>query len=96
MENNYDKELKIGDKVKVINYGHLIWYNTENIMWKQMENKPKIYSQIGNIAYQDINPYIVGKEGVISEISSHIPRMYSVDGIEEKAAWYNEDQLEKL
>lgn len=74
--------MKVGDKVRVVKYGHIL------IMGE--------YEQSLGFPYKyDINPSIIGKEGVIVEIktSKDLPTQYELSGIPEKVAWYNEDQL---
>ncbi len=68
----------IGDKVRIINYGHHIWERGE---WD------------GKIKMIDLSPDLVGKEGIVSKatLTQGIPQ-YAVDGLR-KHAWYNEDQL---
>jgi len=82
-----------GDKVRIINYGHPIWVS------KNSEFKPgwPIISEDENIIHYDSLPEIVGKEGVISKTTITQERpYYAIEGISEKHAWYNEDQLELI
>jgi hypothetical protein len=74
-------KFKVGDKVKVVKYGHIIHHYK---------------SETGNWAAEDISPDIVGKEGVVREVSNSQPGWvtYALDGIPEKTAWYNQNQLE--
>lgn len=84
---------KIGDKVRIVNYGHLIYESSKN------ENplKFKTISDDGNIRIMDMLPEIVGKEGVIVDISETQGEVsYAIDGIVGKHAWYNEDQIELI
>ena len=70
-------ELIVGDKVRVVNYGSLIWDCTGS-----------------NPTTTDISEGAIGKEGVVVKISES--GKYAVDGIPEKYAWYNDDQLELI
>ncbi len=72
---------KIGDKVKVINYGSLLWQR----------------NSVGNISILDIRPGVIGKEGVIckADLTQGKPT-YAIDGIPEKHSWYDEEQLEMV
>lgn len=81
---------KIGDKVKIANYGHAIWEN-KNQPFGEGHNFPTI-SEDENIRWIDIKPELVGKEGVVSKvgITQGIPE-YSIEGI---GSWYSEKQLE--
>lgn len=58
--------------------------------------KPKnIISENYYFWHCDICPQIVGKIGIIDkvQVTQGIP-MYAINGIKEKYAWYNEDQIE--
>lgn len=79
--------MKIGDRVKVVHYGHLLISYKE--MPYQLMNKG-----VGMYRY-DVLPDIVGKEGVIEAIDRDTGQFIIV-GIDEKAAWYNESQLEMI
>lgn len=81
-------KFKIGDKVKVIKYGSLLW------RFKSEENMPtaRIYREEGNVEWIDINPQIIGKEGIVASVGTYV----AVDGIPEKFAWYDEEQLELI
>lgn len=72
----YKPELKVGDKVKVIRYGHIYWSSIN-----------------GKLVPTDMSPHLIGKIGVIDKISGN---HYSVEGIKEKHAWYDYQQLMKL
>ena len=82
-------KFKVGDKVKVVNYGHLIWMSDEmaNLM-----REPKPIPSKGEYAY-DLNPSVVGKGGVVKGVDSK-GYSYALDGIAGKTAWFEEDQLE--
>lgn len=108
---------KVGDKVRVIKYGHPIYTNKDTYYKMQeyfhtqpsfieilmgWEHKPTSYSKTPpkyiiwedeNTFTLDMSPEIVGKEGVIDGI---LGGKYSVYGIKEKHAWYNEEQLELI
>jgi hypothetical protein len=74
-------KLKVGDKVRVINYGSLLWEN----------------DKYGNLTTFDMSPELIGKEGVVSKVTkTQGVTEYAVDGIPEKHAWYDRDQLERL
>jgi hypothetical protein len=63
-------KFNIGDKVKIVNYGH--------------------DSTIG-----DLMPELIGREAIVKKCNkSQGDNMYGLHGIEEKTAWYYEDQLE--
>jgi len=88
---------KIGDKVRIVNYGHLMW---------TIQNQPNESSFIetlpvsviyGDLVWFDVNHGIVGKEGVVSDVSitQGVPQ-YSIKGIPEKNSWYSEGQMELI
>lgn len=79
----------IGDKVKVVNYGHLIWAHKDSVMNLSFP----VVKVGGNITWMDMNISIVGKEGIVSKVSGS---GYALEGIPEKHAWYYEDQLEMV
>ena len=75
------KKLKVGDRVRVINYGALLWEN----------------DKYGNLITFDMNPELIGKEGVVSKVTkTQGVTEYAVDGIPQRHAWYDRGQLERL
>ena len=79
----------IGDKVKIVNYGSLLWES------KDVKPSFKVLSVDEDGTYWcDMNPELVGKEGLVCKVSmtQGFPS-YALDGIS-KYAWYNEEQLE--
>jgi len=89
-------KFKIGDRVKVINYGHLIWSSYPNPRWVLHSRHYTGISTTGKRLYYnmyDMSPELVGRIGVVSDISNNT---YAIEGIPGKCAWYNEDQLRKL
>jgi hypothetical protein len=84
--------MKIGDKVEIIKYGHIL-FTEDDLPFKK----------ISGLRYKftyDLLPQVVGKTGVIDAIDFYYIRpneiLYSVLGIPEKHFWYNESQLKKL
>ena len=70
----------IGDKVKIVKYGHPYWVNKDgDIIVKDMS--PELIGQKGLV--DEVT------------ITQGIP-MYAIDGIKGKHAWYNEDQMELI
>lgn len=90
MENRIPK-YKIGDKVRVINYGHLIWEN-KNV--EQPMLNFAVIQEDETFRYLDIMPERVGKVGIIEQVKNtqNIPS-YSIASI---GAWLNESQLELI
>lgn len=83
----------IGDKVKVVSYGHPIWVNKNS----GMEMNFPIISEDDKVVWYDINGGVVGKIGIVEKVKETQGILgYSLSGIPEKSAWYNEDQLEAV
>ncbi len=80
---------KIGDKVRIINYGHPIWESKS--FYKESTSKHIIYED-EELRWIDISPNIVGKEGIVEKVDvvQGTPQ-YSIKGI---GAWYFEEQME--
>jgi len=85
----------IGDKVKIVNYGHPIWES--KICPKQERlDFPVIYED-GAFRYLDMSPKLIGKIGIIEKVDVVQGKpQYAINGIPEKHAWYSEDQLELI
>lgn len=86
---------KEGDKVKIIKYGHLIWF-FKNIDQPSFLSSAPVYSENDNVKWIDISPEMIGKEAIIGEvtITQGIPK-YALLGVN-KTAWYTEEQLELI
>ena len=73
-------KFKIGDMVMVINYGSIFW---------KFDG--------GKTFEMDSCPNLIGKVGIIVEATkTQNINQYSIEGIPEKYAWYNEEQLEMV
>jgi hypothetical protein len=69
----------IGDKVRVVNFGNIVWYRTED----------------GKYFKKDIASEVIGQIGIIDSKHDVQGKMnYSIDGIAGKHAWYISEQLE--
>mgnify|MGYP001003825553 FL=1 len=79
---------KMGDKVRVINYGALLWDRNGKLPFKKMKlSTDEVY-------LYDIMPELVGKEGIVDKVSVTQGIVgYALNNIPEKYAWYHEDQL---
>lgn len=91
----HETKFKLGDKVRVICYGGLMWQN------KHHEPEPitsyPLLSEDENIRVYDTDPGLIGKEGIISKAQkSQGKDQYSIDGIPGKIAWYDNGQLELI
>jgi hypothetical protein len=82
-----------GDKVRVIKYGHPYWsYEQEPASAKVIS-----YDKDNHRGVYDMSPELVGKEGIISEVTkTQGVYQYSISGIPGKSAWYFEEQLELI
>jgi len=88
-----ETKFKVGDQVKIINYGHPIWaHNSETmpisfpVIW--VGDDTKVY---------DMSPELIGQTGVIDKVNiTQGKDGYSINGINGKLDWYNNDQLEFL
>lgn len=91
MEN---QKYKVGDEVKIVKYGALIWEN-KNVK-EPKSSLPLIYED-ENIRWLDLCPEVVGQTGIVvkSTMTQKKP-LYAIDGIEGKGAWYCEEQMEKI
>ncbi len=94
MENKFN----VGDKVRIVNYGHLIWENKKAEEYKE-KTSFKIYSEDESLRYLDIHSEMVGKEGIISNVhnnqySLHFDQNNQERGL--KTSWYHENQLELI
>lgn len=97
-------KFKIGDKVRVINYGHKMWMHKDVINHPQWHKDTPILKEEENILWCDVEPSLVGKIGEIREVvqvkrisadgNEESVGQYSINGIPQKVAWYQEDQLE--
>jgi hypothetical protein len=120
---------KIGDKVEVIKYGHLMFINKKHYLETQKslyeignkktelelkwifgqnttytpppftaKNKPdNIISETDTLWWVDMQPELVGKKGIISNISNRQGySIYSIKGIKGKNSWYDEEQLKRI
>lgn len=101
-----ESKFKEKDKVKIIKYGHTAWVHKSE--WQKyldagftFDQKPKHLlgeypTETDDIIYwYDTMPELVGKEGVVDEVSLVQGKYeYSLTNISGKLAWYDEGQLE--
>lgn len=80
-------KFKVGDIVRVVNYGHLIW---------------DINASNDGIIDVDINPEIVGRRGIIVKAYTtqgndrYAIELDLINGSRGKYAWYDNEQLELI
>lgn len=84
----------IGDKVRIVEYGHLIW---ENKNFDQPKLSFPVYVEDDAMRWLDMSPHLVGQEGIIQKVTiTQGQPQYAIDGIPQKHAWYDEQQLEMI
>lgn len=86
-----EKEFEIGDSVKVVKYGSLMW-TSRNSNYKL---PCPIVSITNHLIFYDRSPDLVGQNGIIREISHTGQSVkYALEGVRGKTAWYDKEQLE--
>ena len=81
-DNVSSSDIGIGSTVEVVKYGHVIWRREEG------EDKLTPY---------DMLPDIVGMRGIVRKVINQQGRKkFAVDGIHDKSAWYDQQQLKKI
>jgi hypothetical protein len=88
-----ETNFKLGDQVRVVKYGHLIWRNKLETI--EFPLRFPIISEDENTLVLDMSPEMVGQVGIINTTSkTQGIDSYSLSGLKGKCAWYNNDQLE--
>ncbi len=94
---------KVGDKVRIVKYGHwFLIHKSEQALYYEAGFTSKqipdnIIKETENTYWVDMRPELVGQIGTIRTISiTQGITSYSLNGIEDKVAWYNADQLEHV
>lgn len=90
----------IGDKVKIVNYGHLVWITKEaqkmyfEAGYSKNEIPQNLIFEEEGMYYYDLSPDLIGKIDIIREITvtQGVPK-YSLD---KNGSWYSEKQLELI
>lgn len=92
--------LKVGDKVRIINYGHQVWwFKSDWDAWQQLMGKvkaePYAKSDDGKMIFLDLAPERVGREDIITK---HTEPQYGFHryALDKNGAWYSKDQLELI
>lgn len=83
---------KAGNKVTIVNYGHLTWIN------KKLSTAKLSFPLIGedeNFSWHDMSPEMVGQNGIVVEakMTQGIP-CYAIHFEKGRSAWYDEKQME--
>lgn len=90
------KPFQIGNKVEIVNYGHLFWINNRELEDRgYKKKKPYRTDKATNTSWFDNQPQLVGRIGTITGISNTQTGswIYRLDDIPEKVAWYDHEQL---
>ena len=83
---------KVGDKVRVVNYGHSVWEHKS-----VGESSLPLIKEYESVRFVDLQPYLIGQQGVVGSVVIRQERpSYVIEGISGKSAWYYEDQLEAV
>lgn len=89
-------KFNIGDKVKVIKYGSLMWISKKATIEMEAFKDYLAYSEDDKTKVIDMYPDLIGKEGIVDSFhESQGSYQYSIYG-PWKHAWYNESQLELI
>lgn len=81
---------KVGDKVEIVNYGHLI-FESKNV--KERMSFPLI-KETEKLRWLDMSADLVGQEGIVEEVSTSGENpSYVIRGVKGKSAWYDEGQM---
>ena len=88
----------IGDKVRIVNYGHPIMQVIQKNKKDKLERLPyPLIFEDESVLWLDMSPGIVGLTGIVCEVSmTQGTPQYAIDGIPEKTAWYSESQMEMI
>ncbi len=88
----------IGDKVRIVNYGHPIWINKladeYHFNDEGLSSLPTI-DEDEQFKWKDLRPELVGVEGIVTGLSSD-KKQYSLDTNRGAMAWFGEGQLELI
>lgn len=80
--------MDVGDKVKIVNYGCLVWER------KNGDTPPNPIYETEYIYAIDVHRELVGKESVVTEVKKgYTANFYKLENM---SGYYSEIQLEKL
>jgi len=82
----------VGDKVKIVNYGHAVWENKEH---DKYPSRLPLIKEDKHLRWVDMSHEVIGQSGIVVEVKDvqGTPN-YAIDGIKGKHAWYTEDQMQ--
>ena len=84
-------KFKLGDKVKIVNYGAIVW-TSKRLSKSVIPDSYKFLEENDTVFVYDTNPDLVGQEGIVEKVSGN---QYALQG-PYIHAWYNEEQLELI
>jgi hypothetical protein len=93
--------MELGDKAKIVKYGHLIFFSKEPRHAEQVERFAKsfpIYKEGEDFYYFDIRPELVNEEvKIVNKVTSGGVSKYAVEfNTGNRISWLHGDQLEKI
>lgn len=72
-----ESKFKVGDRVRIVKYGHLIWANKSNrTTFNAVKAMGKTYKETKKVLYVDIRPEHIGKETVITKVITNRGKIY--------------------
>jgi len=93
--------MEIGDRIKIVNYGHIILFSKQERHREDRERVAKSFPLIKeteDFYYYDMRPELIGTEGkIVNKMHSQGSNRYSVqfdDG--NRISWFSDKQVEKL
>ena len=95
------EELKVGDRVEIVNYGSQHWANKlamDPVFIEGIKDSFPVLKENDNIIIYDISSDLVGCKGTITNVShTQGVAQYALDldGRLRKTAWYDRGQLQK-
>jgi len=96
MQNNRQPTYRVGDKVKVVNYGGWAWFFKKAY---SLDFPPKnIIAEDSDVWHVDTQPHLVGKEATIEDysITQNTPKYSLRFDNDRSVSWFVEEQLELL
>jgi hypothetical protein len=93
--------MEIGDRIRIVNYGHKLLFTKDEMRKQDRESFGKTFPIIGEdetFYYYDLRPELVGQEGeIVNKILHGTLVKYSIlfdSG--NRISWFSERQLEKI
>ena len=91
-----DFKFNIGDKVEIINYGHIMWESKTTELEHSLSKHFPILKEDDKFRWIDVEPKLVGQTGIVSKrTETQGQNNYALEG-PNKHAWYAEVQLKMI